>query len=801
VTHAAIVAGRTVRVTLQNTGGNDFRAKLSQPYYEYLALCTDIMTNSTAFSLIVVGATVTITGLANDILGTGVGEFCVGLDNSGADLPAVSCKVTDIEIFDGANWISIWASGAEIQDIPHVVLCKLTATGTAASALTCEASTAGFALYNELDGAVYDVDATGSLYVYANHYDHGEVNGTPIQESGDRSAWDVSNYAVNHASDINAVVYLHHLAVPSLAGNIMLDNGVSWDSVPANANVPIPPGARGDIIVANATPVWTALSLGGIAGSLVTRDATDTLWSDYAIIGTAGGITNLDVTATKTLTFVSADDFSLTAERTGAVIVRTSGAAPAPQIVGDAVGAGNARGQYAVDLQLSRINAISVASGNYAVVAGGFGNRADGNYAVSIGGNSNLASGAYASAGGGSNAVASGDYAHSSGSNCQASGNYSYAMGRSAVTGANAGVFIWGDSTNATFNGIIADEFAIRARGGFRHAYDDSNYWTVQVSAAGAVTFNATGASAGFSFSDVVTVPTLNLTAASNQIVFQSAGVTGTITWTPASTNKVVTIPNVTGNVVIDSYANVFTNTNQFTYIGAGIAPSSLANFKSSKTSTVVASLDTSIWTSITAAPATPPAAGTSYRGLLFQVATSGATDMTNAILYGMLGQVTHAGTNTLGYEFALSPGVFHTGSGAISGAITLYGGSASSSGGGTVAVFYGLNLPDLALSGGSTCTISYGIYIAAITSGATNYAIYTNAGAVRFGGSLTVVGAFGCNAAAAQTSYVVGAAAPAGGVGATAGAYDTAAHRDAMITLVNNMRTALINNGIAVAA
>lgn len=62
---------------------------------------------------------------------------------------------------------------------------------------------------------------------------------------------------------------------------------------------------------------------------------------------------------------------------------------------------------------------------------------------------------------------------------------------------------------------------------------------------------------------------------------------------------------------------------------------------------------------------------------------------------------------------------------------------------------------------------------------------------------SLTVVGGFGCNTKAAQTAFASGGAAPAGGTGATAGAYDTAAHRDALITLVNNIRTALVNNGI----
>jgi hypothetical protein len=46
-------------------------------------------------------------------------------------------------------------------------------------------------------------------------------------------------------------------------------------------------------------------------------------------------------------------------------------------------------------------------------------------------------------------------------------------------------------------------------------------------------------------------------------------------------------------------------------------------------------------------------------------------------------------------------------------------------------------------------------------------------------------------------TSAAAQAAAPAGGTGATAGAYDTANNRDAMIALVNAMRTALINAGI----
>jgi len=65
------------------------------------------------------------------------------------------------------------------------------------------------------------------------------------------------------------------------------------------------------------------------------------------------------------------------------------------------------------------------------------------------------------------------------------------------------------------------------------------------------------------------------------------------------------------------------------------------------------------------------------------------------------------------------------------------------------------------------------------------------------FAKALTVGTGFGCNGKTPQTAYASGGAAPAGGTGATAGAYDTAAHRDALITLVNNIRLALIANGI----
>ena len=45
---------------------------------------------------------------------------------------------------------------------------------------------------------------------------------------------------------------------------------------------------RGGLIVANATPQYAALALGGASGSILTRNATDPGWSAYYLAGTAG---------------------------------------------------------------------------------------------------------------------------------------------------------------------------------------------------------------------------------------------------------------------------------------------------------------------------------------------------------------------------------------------------------------------------------------------------------------------------------------------------------------------------------
>ena len=113
----------------------------------------------------------------------------------------------------------------------------------------------------------------------------------------------------------------------------------------------------------------------------------------------------------------------------------------------------------------------NTANGQFATVGGGFLNTASGTRATVGGGVDNIASGSYATIGGGVDNIASGSYATIGGGvDNTAAGNYSFVAGRRARN-ANAnhtGVFLFADSTNANFNSIAANEFAVRASGGFR---------------------------------------------------------------------------------------------------------------------------------------------------------------------------------------------------------------------------------------------------------------------------------------------------------------------------------------------
>lgn len=279
------------------------------------------------------------------------------------------------------------------------------------------------------------------------------------------------------------------------------------------------------------------------------RRRTDQVWDDRfsgavgsAIIsgsGSANQVAYWDSTVVLTgdaaFTLDTADDFYVIADGGGirnnsstvALILSANGSIQLDN-------AGNARGAESIDLQNTRIAATGVVSGDYSFAACSS-NIVSGNYSAALGyyneisgsyglitGSENIVSANYAISFG-ETCNSSGTYSYTRGQSCQSSGtrasaegtacvsdaDYAWTTGRRAKAGGYAGVWIWADHTNADFSGIIADEFAIRARGGFRHAYSDTYYMSRVVAADGDTTFDITAAAGTpvFNFNKTVNVP------------------------------------------------------------------------------------------------------------------------------------------------------------------------------------------------------------------------------------------------------------------------------------------------------
>lgn len=205
--------------------------------------------------------------------------------------------------------------------------------------------------------------------------------------------------------------------------------------------------------------------------------------------------------------------------------------------------------------------------------------------------------------------------------------------------------------------------------------------------------------------------------------------------------------------------------------------------------------------------------AGSSYTGSLFlQPGGRSAAFGGSVTLYGHA-NATHPGDVTVGISSG-SGGAFRVNSTALDGGtdwLKVLGAMATFTGSLTIGPASSRIIPgatslalrnsannadNLILTDAGAATVRNGLTVT--TGGAT-----VSAGGAAITGNSTVTGTlavtagFGANGATPQTAFASGGAAPAGGTGATAGAYDTAAHRDALITLVNNMRTALVNMGI----
>jgi hypothetical protein len=114
----------------------------------------------------------------------------------------------------------------------------------------------------------------------------------------------------------------------------------------------------------------------------------------------------------------------------------------------------------------------NTASATHATVGGGSNNAASGSNGATVsGGLGNAASGLVAAVGGGAQNIASGLAATVGGGDRNtAAGDLSFVAGTRAknTNAAHDGVFLFADSTNADFNSSAANEFAVRASGGYR---------------------------------------------------------------------------------------------------------------------------------------------------------------------------------------------------------------------------------------------------------------------------------------------------------------------------------------------
>jgi hypothetical protein len=165
------------------------------------------------------------------------------------------------------------------------------------------------------------------------------------------------------------------------------------------------------------------------------------LGSNYTV-GTADSVTQANIAITNNHVGFADSAIVITPKGLGAFIL---GPKPDGTVTG-----GNARGFYAVDLQIYRSGNTSVASGNFSSLLGGVNNRASAQYSFVGGGTANIGSGSHSTVLGGEANTAS--------------SNYSVVVGGSLNTASGLSSFIGGG------NNGLADRYCLSAQASGRFA-------------------------------------------------------------------------------------------------------------------------------------------------------------------------------------------------------------------------------------------------------------------------------------------------------------------------------------------
>lgn len=271
------------------------------------------------------------------------------------------------------------------------------------------------------------------------------------------------------------------------------------------------------------------------------------------------------------------------------------------------------------------------------------------------------------------------------------------------------------------------------------YRYDASNRLDIAVSSAGAVTYDATGASAGHSFSEAVTVAAGGIAVTGNSTVTGTVGVVG-----GSSSNAFVV---TTTGAIQESIRYDSSNRMDVSVSSAGAVTFDAVGASSAFTlSDVVTVSPAAVATSNGALTITSPAGTTGTKGLQINHSPSTALNFD-----GIEAAVTTTHTSGTATIIGAESSILVNGAGGTSdiigftssltrsaGTVSNYRGF-SVSATATVTDWRGVNITTNAGAGAGTY---YGVYIGAIASSGTNYALYTNGGQVRLGDIVAVNGA-----------------------------------------------------------
>lgn len=268
----------------------------------------------------------------------------------------------------------------------------------------------------------------------------GTVNARPLKIYS--SSTPLNNITIQGPTTYTSTYTLTMPGVGPAVNQLLLSDGsgvLSWGLI-TNSNI-------GD-----TTITLPKLSIAGAtSGQVITFNGTNIAW-----VTPSGGLTNfkdtLYVSAPNNVRNIAALTAIGTATDIDIALTPKGNGALTAQPANDSSTGGNKRGQYAVDWQMVRgsiTDEDQVASGVYAVISGGYGNRASDSAAVVSGGYHNFVDAQYSSIAGGEGNAVNADYsAVGGGKTNAATGMYSVVTGGESNLAASHYSFIGSGEDN-----------------------------------------------------------------------------------------------------------------------------------------------------------------------------------------------------------------------------------------------------------------------------------------------------------------------------------------------------------------